>query len=83
MPLPDKKPKTAVVKRVKMSGLDRNHRQKCSRLQRTLLIRKGSIKYCLLLLWARLKISYASHYVVYEIMSVCMCVKQQTDDLYA
>ncbi len=22
-------------------------------------------------------------YVVYEIMSVCMCVKQQTDDLYA
>ncbi len=25
----------------------------------------------------------ASHeYVVYEIMSVCMCVKQQTDDLY-
>ncbi len=29
-----------------------------------------------------LKISYASHdYVVYE-MSVCMCVKQQTDDLY-
>ncbi len=35
-----------------------------------------------LLLWARLKISYAYHYVVYEIMSVCMCVKQQTDDLY-
>ncbi len=28
-----------------------------------------------------LKISYASHN--YEIMSVCMCVKQQTDDLYA
>ncbi len=25
----------------------------------------------------------ASHvYVMYEIMSVCMCVKQQTDDLY-
>ncbi len=22
-------------------------------------------------------------YVVYEIMSVCMCIKQQTDDLYA
>ncbi len=32
--------------------------------------------YCLLLLWARLKI-YASHYVMYEI-SMCMCVKQQT-----
>ncbi len=31
--------------------------------------------------WARLKISYASHYVVYEIMSVCMCLKKQTDDL--
>ncbi len=31
-----------------------------------------------------LKISYASHDVVYEIiMSVCMCIKQQTDDLYA
>ncbi len=27
---------------------------------------------------------FASHYfVVFEIMSVCMCVKQQTDDLYA
>ncbi len=25
---------------------------------------------------------YASHYVMYE-MSGCMCVKQQTDDLYA
>ncbi len=35
------------------------------------------------MLWARLKISCVSHdYVVYEIMSVCMCVKQQTDDLY-
>ncbi len=32
----------------------------------------------------RLKISYVSHYyAVYEIMSVCMSVKQQTDDLYA
>ncbi len=30
-----------------------------------------------------LKISYASHdFVVYE-MYVCMCVKPQTDDLYA
>ncbi len=72
---------SAVVKRDKTSELDRNYSQKCWRLQRTLLIRKGSIKYCLLLLWARLKISYASHYVMYEI-SVCMCVKQQTDDLY-
>ncbi len=27
---------------------------------------------------------YVSHYyAVYEIMSVCMCVKQQIDDLYA
>ncbi len=82
LPLPDKKTMSAVVKRDKTSGLDRNYSQKCWRLQRTLLIRKGSIKYCLLLLWARLKISYASHYVMYE-MSVCMCVKQQTDDLYA
>ncbi len=41
MPLPDKKPTTAVVKQDKTSGLDRNDRQKCSRLQRTLLIRKG------------------------------------------
>ncbi len=72
---------SAVVKRDKTSGLDRNYSQKCLRLQHTLLIRKGLIKYCLLL-WARLKISYASHYVMYE-MSVCMCVKQQTDDLYA
>ncbi len=51
---------TAVVKRDKLSGLDRNDRQKRSHLQRTLLIRKGSIKYCLLLLWARLKISYGA-----------------------
>ncbi len=35
-----------------MSGLDRNNRQTWSRLQHTVLIRKGSIKYCLLLLWA-------------------------------
>ncbi len=81
LPLPDKIPTTAVVKRDKTSGLDRNHRQKCLRLQCTLLIRKGSIKYCLLLLWARLKISYASHdCVLYEIMKY-MCVKQQTDNL--
>ncbi len=38
LPLPDEKPTTAVVKRDKMSGLDRNDRQKCS--LRTLLIRK-------------------------------------------
>ncbi len=77
LPLPDKKPTAAVVKRDKTSGLDRNHRQTWSRLQHTLLIRKGSIKYCLLLLWRFL----ASHdYAMYEIMSVCMCVKQQTDD---
>ncbi len=60
LPLPDKKPTTAVVKRDKTSGLDRNDRQKCSHLQRTLLIRKGSIKYCLLLMLARLKISCIS-----------------------
>ncbi len=62
LPLPDKKTTTtAVVKRDKTSGLDRNDRQKLSRLQRTLLIRKGSIQKCgLLLLWARLKISCIS-----------------------
>ncbi len=60
LPLPDKKPTTAVVKRDKTSRLDRNHRQKCSCLQRTLLIRKVSIKYCLLLLCVRLKISCIS-----------------------
>ncbi len=32
---------TAVVKRDKTSGVDRNNRQKCSHLQRKLLIRKG------------------------------------------
>ncbi len=35
-----------------MSGLDRNN------LKKRTLIRKGSIKYCLLLLWVHLKISY-------------------------
>ncbi len=58
--LPDKKITTAVVKRDKTSGQDRKHHQKDSRLQLTLLIRKGLIKYCLLLLWARLKISCMS-----------------------
>ncbi len=60
LPLPDKKPRTAVVKRDKTSGLDRNDRQKYSRLQHTLLIRKGSLTNCLLLLCARLKISCIS-----------------------
>ncbi len=64
LPLPDKKPTTAVVKRDKTSGLDKNDSQKCLRLQRTLLIRKDSTKYCLLLLWAHLKICYASRYVM-------------------
>ncbi len=84
LPLPDKKTTTAVVKCEKTSGLDRNDRQKCSRLKRTLLIRKGSIKYCLLLLWAPLKMSCISRLcrVWNTLMSVCMCVKQQTDDLY-
>ncbi len=53
-----KKPKTAVVKRDKMSGL--KICQKSLRLQCTLLIRKGSIKCGLLLLWVRLKISCIS-----------------------
>ncbi len=84
LPLPDTKPTTAVLKQDKTSGLDRNHHQKCLCLQRTLLIRKGSIKCCLLLLWARLKISCVSRLcrVLNTLMSVCMHVKQQTDDLY-
>ncbi len=47
LPLPDKKQTTAVVKQDKTSRLDRNHGQKSLSLKRTLLIRKGSIKYCL------------------------------------
>ncbi len=81
LPLPDKKPTTAVVKCDKMNGLDRNGHQKCSCLQRTLLIRKVSIKYCLLLLWVPLKISCISR-ICRVWNNVCMCVKQQTDDLY-
>ncbi len=46
MPLPDKKNDDAVIKHNKTSRLNRNDFQKCSRLQRTLLIRY----YCLLLL---------------------------------
>ncbi len=72
-PLPDKKTLTAVVKHDKTSWLDRNNRQKCSRLQRTLLIWKG----CYGCVWRCI----GSHdYVVYEIMSVHVC-KQQPDDL--
>ncbi len=40
LPLPDKNPTTSMVKRDKTSRLDRNHHQNCSRLQRTLLVRK-------------------------------------------
>ncbi len=80
---------TAVVKCDKMSALDRNNRQNARVCSAHFLSEKDKKKYCLLLLWimvcvSRLHISYASHdYVVYEIMSVCMCVKQQNDDLYA
>ncbi len=59
---------TAVVKRDKTSGLHRNivkHDRVCSaRLSEN----QRSIKYCLLLLWARLISVY--DYTVYEIMSV-------------
>ncbi len=82
LPLPvKKKTMTAVVIRDKPSGLDRNDRQKCSQLQTVHTSYPNRFnKYCILLLWARLKISYGSQYVVYAIMSVCMRVKQQTDD---
>ncbi len=56
LPLPQNKMTTDLVKWDKTSGLHRNHCQTWSCLQRTLLFRKGSIKYCILLLWARLKI---------------------------
>ncbi len=70
LPLPDKKLTTAVIKRDKTSGLDRNDRQKCSCLQRTLLIRKGSSSLVVLRIWRFL----ASHdYIVNEIMFLCMC----------
>ncbi len=75
--LPSKKQTTAVVKRDKTSGLDRNDCQKCSRLQRT-LIRKGSIKYCLSLLWIMvcvtcLKISCISRCRVWNNICVHVC----------
>ncbi len=77
--LPDKQLTTA--KRDKTSGPDRNDHQKCLYLQRTLLIRKGSIKYCLLLLWAPLKISCISWLCcVWNNVCVHVC-KTQTDDL--
>ncbi len=63
----------AVVKWDKTSGLDRNHNQTWSHLQLT-LIRKGSIKYCLLLLWARLKIYCISRiWRVWNIVCVHVC----------
>ncbi len=82
LPLLDKKPTTAVVKRNKKSGLNRSDRQTWSCLQRTLLIRKDSIKYCLLLWWLAWRFLASHEYVVYEIMSVYKCLKQQTDGLY-
>ncbi len=49
----------------------------------TLLIRRGSTKYCILLLCAHLKISCISRICrVWNNVCVCMCVKQQTYDLY-
>ncbi len=77
---------TAVVKSDKTTGLDRNGHQNCLRLQCTLLIRKIRLNKVLsfvvmiMVCVTGLKISTD---VVYEIMAVCMCVKQKTDDLYA
>ncbi len=45
LPLPDKKTMTAVVRRDKTSGLDRNGRQKCSCLQRTYQKRFNKVLY--------------------------------------
>ncbi len=74
LPLADKKTTTAMVKCDKTSRLDGNYRQKCLRLQRMLLIRKGSIKYCILLLWARLNISCISRlYCVWNYVFVHVC----------
>ncbi len=70
---------TSVFKWDKTSGLGRNDGRKWSRLRRTLLIRKGSVKCGLLLLWAHLKISCISRVTTIRCM---MCVKQQTDSLY-
>ncbi len=80
MPLPDKKKNDdAVIKHNKTSRLNRNDFQKCSRLQRTLLIRYKVLSFVVMSEFWRF---HASHNgVVYELMSVCMCVKQQTDDL--
>ncbi len=82
LPLPDKKPTTAVVKRDKTSGLDRNHRQKCLRLQRTTSYQKRFNKVLSFVVIGASEDFLHVTTVVYEIMSVCMCVKQQTDDLY-
>ncbi len=64
LPLPDKKPTTAEVKRDKTSGLDRNDCQKCLHLQRTQQRFNKVLSFIVM-----------GDYVVYEIMSVCMCVK--------
>ncbi len=89
MPLPDKKQlwlneikradwTETIVKNARVCNAHFLSEKVIQRSYKGLIIQR----YCLLLLWVRLKIFYASHYVVYE-MSVCMCVKQQTDDLYA
>ncbi len=84
LPLPDKILTTAVVKQDKTSRLDRNDRQTWSRLQRTLLIRKCSIKDCLLLLWACLKISCISRLCcVWNNVCVHVCKIGLCNELHA
>ncbi len=66
--------KTMTAVRDKTSGLNRNDHQTWSRLQHTLLIWKGSITYCLLLLWACRKISCISQiYCVWHNVCVHVC----------
>ncbi len=72
--LPDKKPTAAVVKLDKTTGLDRNHHQTLSRDAAHASYQKRFNKVLSFVVMG------SSEDLMN--MSVCMCVKQQTDDLY-
>ncbi len=75
LPLSDQKRWQQWLNKIKR---DRTHHKKCSRLQRTLLIRKGSIKYSILVLLARLK-SFCTPQICCVWNNVCVHVCKTTN----
>ncbi len=84
LPLPHKKKTTAVVKRDEMDRTETivKHDRLWSAHFLSEKVQLSIVFCCYGCVWRFLDYIASHDYIVYEIMSVCMCVKQQTDDLY-